>query len=198
MESEPTDAEVISGAGADPHQFALIFERHYRSTYAYLRRRVGRSAADDLTAATFEVAFRSRDRYRAFGGSALPWLLGIATNLVRRKQRDEARQLRAYARSGPREIEQSEHLAVDERLDAARFLPRLAKALQDLPPNQRDVLLLHAWADLSYEEIAESLNIPVGTVRSSLSRARRRLRQEIEALEAPHPRMTKEVVNDCR
>lgn len=198
MESEPTDAEVISLAFADPHQFALIFERHYRPTYAYLRRRVGESAADDLTAATFEAAFRSRDRYQASGESSLPWLLGIATNLVRRKQRDEARQLRAYARSGSRELEQSEHLAVDERLDAERFLPGLVMALQDLPPNQRDVLLLHAWADLSYEEIAESLDIPVGTVRSSLSRARHRLRREIEALEAPRPRMTKEVVNDCR
>jgi RNA polymerase sigma-70 factor (ECF subfamily) len=120
-------------------------------------------------------AFERRSRYDRTRPSALPWLLGIAVNLVARHYRDEERQLRAYARTGVDPIAGGEEL--DARLDAADTRARLAVALAELRPEERDVLLLHAWVELEYAEIAEALEIPVGTVRSRLSRARAHVRE---------------------
>lgn len=101
-----------------------------------------------------------------------PWLFGIAANLLRRHRRAEERRLRAYARAAMAPGDASAFDGVDERLDAAAATVALAHALASLGPGERDVLLLHAWADLSYEQIAGALAIPVGTVRSRLHRAR--------------------------
>ena len=154
-----------------PGVFGEIFERHSRPVYRYLRRRVGEDVASDLAAEVFARAFRERHRFDGRSGSALPWLLGIATNVVRMNGRSELRRLRAYARIAAAEPS-SVSVEIDARLDAQALGPTLAEALAALPSRQRDVLLLHAWAELSPSEVAIALDIAPGTARSDLHRAR--------------------------
>jgi RNA polymerase sigma-70 factor (ECF subfamily) len=172
--TDQTDGDVIAASFADPGAFAEVFDRHFDTVHRFVRRRVGATAAQDVAAETFLRAFESRKRFDTSRPDALPWLFGIAINLLRRHYRDEERQLRAYARSGVDPVTGDE--TVDERLDAAAEGPALAAALADLRDEEREVLLLHAWADLDYAAIAEALGVPIGTVRSRLSRAREHVR----------------------
>jgi RNA polymerase sigma-70 factor (ECF subfamily) len=173
-----TDADAIRASLAEPETFAVLFDRHFDAVHAYAQRRVGPSLADEIAAEAFTRAFDRRGRYDLARADARPWLLGIAANLLRRHWRSEKRRLDAYARSAGRaESRLAEPVAAD-----------LAAALLALPRREREPLLLFAWADLGYEEIAVALGIPVGTVRSRISRARARLRgSDLDQLqEAPN------------
>jgi RNA polymerase sigma-70 factor (ECF subfamily) len=161
----------------EPRAFELIFDRHFAPVHRYLHRRVGGDLADELAAQTFVVAFERRASCRA-SGSALPWLYGIATNLLRRRRRAEGRRLKAYARTGVDRSVTYEDEAV-ERVDDAALGPQLARALAMMRPRERDALLLYALAELSYNEIALALDVPVGTVRSWLHRAREVAQREL-------------------
>ncbi|HEY1331184.1 MAG TPA: RNA polymerase sigma factor [Actinomycetota bacterium] len=173
-----TDAQLIRASVGDPAAFWRIFERHYDALFAFLARRLGRDAADDLATDVFLTAFSQRDRYDQRHPDARPWLFGIATNLVRRHRRSEVRRFRAYAREAGRlDVEHDEDEA--DRLDSRAAGPALAKALASMPADQREVLLLVAWAGLSPDEVSRALNIAPGTVRSRLSRARARARHEL-------------------
>lgn len=172
---EPTDAEAIAASADDSSAFDILFERHFDVVFRYLRRRVGRSRAEELAAETFTQALASRDRFDAKYTNARPWLFGIAVNLLRHHYRREERELRAYARSGVDPLAGEEPSL--ERLHAEVARPLVAAALAELPPIEREALLLYAWAELGYEEIAYALEIPVGTVRSRLNRARGRMRE---------------------
>ena len=171
-----SDAQVIAASRADPLVFAIVFDRHYDAVHRYLARRAGVDLADDLAAETFTQAFDSRLRFDLARMDARPWLFGIATNLMRHHYRTEERRLRAYARiDRPDRVDAFE--GIEGRLDAEGAAPLIAAAVLRLSPGERDVLLLFAWADLRYEEIAAALAIPIGTVRSRLNRARHRLRE---------------------
>lgn len=150
---------------------------------------MGASLADDLAAQTFTEAFARRNRYDSRWPEARPWLYGIATNLLRRHNRRERRQLQAYAREGIDPIVETDLEAILDRVDAHSARARLAGALAALKPPDRDALLLYAWADLSYAEIALALGVPVGTVRSRIHRARSITRARLglpdELLDAP-------------
>lgn len=176
VQSELSDAAVIGASLVDSARFGEIFDRHFVEINQYLARRVGSVLADEIAAEVFVIAFRSRGRYDPAVGDARPWLFGIAANLARRHWRTERRRLRAYARSGVDPM-WDEVGDIDRRLDALDAGPELAAALAALRRGEREVLLLFAWADLGYEEIATALGIPVGTVRSRLSRARSRVRE---------------------
>lgn len=178
-----TDSEVISASTATPAEFATVFDRHFDSVHAYLQRRLGRDLADELASQTFLVAFDNRARYDVARADARPWLFGIATNVLCRHHRQEQRQLRAYERSAV-DPTLDPFDGVEERADASNLRRRLVGALAGLPAEERDALLLYAWAELSYPEIAEALEIPVGTVRSRLSRARIRIREPLGIKEA--------------
>jgi RNA polymerase sigma factor (sigma-70 family) len=179
MRDGDTDAAVILASFRLPSSFAELFDRHFDAIYSYLRRRVGAQLAEDLAAQTFEEAFRLRARYDLTREDARPWLYGIATNLGRNHRRQEHRRLLAYSRL-PREAAEADvsDIAV-ARADSNALAPRIAKALDSLNPAERDTLLLLAWGQLSYEEIADALHIPIGTVRSRLSRARAHVRELI-------------------
>ena len=161
---------AIARSLSDPSAFGVIFDRHFDAVHAYLARRAGPNVADDLAASTFTVAFERRRSFRREATTARPWLFGIATNLLRNERRAEQRALESLARTRPRLAEPG-----NEGGDA-ESAARLADALARLDPGQRDVLLLYAWEDLSYAEIAFALRVPVGTVRSRLARARTHLR----------------------
>lgn len=171
----PTDAELIARSVRDPACFAEVFDRHYDTIYRYAAARLGVDDGQEVAAQTFLVALERVDRYDGSRPDARPWLFGIATNLVRRHHRSQGRAVRAHARLRG-------HLAtlprVDEgaRVDLQQDVRPVMEAVDRLPRMDRDVLLLFAWAELSYDEIAEALLVPVGTVRSRLHRARLHLR----------------------
>ncbi len=173
---ELSDATVIAASLENGARFGEIFDRHFAEINRYLARRVESAVADEIASEVFVIAFRSRGAYAPAVADARPWLFGIAANLVRRHWRTERRRLRAYARTGVDPMRDDAD-DVDRRLDALAAGPDLAAALASLRPGEREVLLLFAWADLGYEEIAAALGIPVGTVRSRLSRARTRVRE---------------------
>jgi RNA polymerase sigma factor (sigma-70 family) len=185
MDDVLTDSELMERSVGQPTAFAELFDRHHGELYRYLRRRAGPSLAADIAAETFLTAFARRDAYRPDGQSVRSWLYGIAHNLLRNHARSERRQWLAYARHGEvPEVDQSAADAfgnADSRADATAAAARIGPILANLPAADRDVLLLFAWADMSYADIASTLQIPVGTVRSRLNRARRRLRGETES-----------------
>lgn len=185
----PDDADAIRRAREHPEAFTAVFDRHYRAVHRYLARRVGPHTADDLTSETFLRGLAAVDRYDLSYPDARPWLLGIATNLVGAHLRAEVRGYRALARTGvdPHHGPAHDHAdAVAARVSAQAGGAALGRALAGLAAGDRDVLLLVAYAALTYEEVAVALAIPVGTVRSRLNRARTKVRRvlEVSAAEA--------------
>ena len=179
MDAVSSDAHYLALSLSEPTAFEPIFDRHFGAVHRYLHRRAGRELADELTAETFALAFSRRGSCRA-SGSVLPWLYGIATNLLHRYRRAERRQLHAYSRSGVDRSVAYEDEA-DARVDGTSLDARLAGALAAMRPRERDALLLYALADLSYEEVALALDVPVGTVRTWLHRARATAQRELAA-----------------
>jgi RNA polymerase sigma-70 factor (ECF subfamily) len=179
-----TDGELIASSVDDPEQFALIWERHHPDVFRFVARRVGRERAADLTSEVFVTAFRSRHKFDRTRPSSKPWLYGIAVNVIgddlRRQRRRSARHL---ALAGLAVVDTDPYADKDDELDAESVAAVLDRAVGRLRRADREVLLLYALAELSYEEIAEALDIPVGTVRSRLSRTRSRLKRMIPDLE---------------
>jgi RNA polymerase sigma-70 factor (ECF subfamily) len=177
---EDSDARVIARSRDEPELFAALFDRYADDVHAYVSRRIGPEAAEDLTAETFTTAFRRRDTFDLARADARPWLFGIATNLVGRHRRAEARRLKALARV-PEPVQDEEPVAdrAVARAGARGVRRELAAALAGLSARHRDVVLLVAWGGLDYEEAAQALGVPVGTVRSRLNRARSKLREAL-------------------
>ena len=174
------DAEVIRASLRDAEAFGEIFERHYDAISRYARSRVGEAAGEDIASRAFLIAFERRHRFDPKASSAMPWLLGIATNLVRHHARDERTHLTALTRL-PTPLVQPDTSDDPTRLDALRLRKQLREALLDLPRVDRDAFLLNVLAELTYDEVAASLAIPVGTVRSRIHRARMALRERFSS-----------------
>ena len=179
-----SDSGVIEESLIDPAVFAVLFDRHYERIWRYACRRAGPAVADELASETFVRAFAARAQYDRGRLDASPWLYGIATNLLRGHRRAEARRMRAYARAAEPAESHGGLDGVERRVDAAACAPRVAAALASLKPADRDAVLLLALADLDYEAIAIATGVPVGTVRSRLSRARRQLQHELGLAQA--------------
>ncbi len=163
---------------------ADLFDSHGAELLRYCTGRVGPTVAEDVVADTFLIAHQRR--HRLADGPARAWLYGIASNLLRRHRRSETRALRALARTG-RDLDLTDIAdGAAARADASALTRRLAAVLAALPARQRDVLLLYAVAELGYEEIARTLDIPLGSVQSALHRARVKLRAALAADPAAH------------
>jgi RNA polymerase sigma factor (sigma-70 family) len=176
-----SDAEVIVRSRREPDAFAEIFHRHFAEIHRYAARRLGTDAADDIAAETFLVAFRKRGRFDPGRGTARPWLYGIVTRLIGLHRRAEGRRYRALARTPAENVQDGHDDLVAARVTAGDAGADIADALARLPRGERDVLLLVALADLSYEEVGQALGLKTGTVASRLHRARRRLREALGA-----------------
>lgn len=175
-----TDSEIINQSLEHPQEFGRIYSRHYEAVFAFVARRVGPSDAGDLTADVFLRAFTIRHRYDRSKANSLPWLYGIASNVLG----DRSRQLKRQSASLlPRQLETGSHeWQSDDRLVAAAVRDRLEKALRLLPRKDREALTLFAVEGLTYREIAEVLHIPTGTVGSRVSRARQRILESVPDL----------------
>jgi len=168
-------------SAADPDQFGVIFDRHFDAIYRYMARRTSGDAAA-LTSETFCVAFSRRSSFDARALSALPWLYGIARNVIGNAQRSTYRLQRATSRVA---LERSADVSVEtltfddsaqlDHLDAA-----LAASLSRLADDDREALLLMVWEGLTYAQIASVTGVPVGTVRSRIHRARHQVRTSLE------------------
>jgi RNA polymerase sigma-70 factor (ECF subfamily) len=165
---------MVRGRG-DPAPIEPLFRAHFDAIYRYASCRVGRDVALDVAAETFAQALRSLGRFD-LERDARAWLFGITANVLRHHRRAEARRLRAYARAGGIE-EAGRRSGQDEEGSERREL--VIKAVAGLKPGDREAILLFAWAELSYGEIAEALGVPVGTVRSRISRSRRLMRSAL-------------------
>lgn len=175
---EPTDGDLWARSRlGDRDAFGMLFERHARLIYNYCFRRVGSwVTAEDLLSIVFVEAWRRRDRQLP-PDKVLPWLYGIATNVVRNQRRSERRRLAALRRMPVVEAEPDSAEASDQQIDDQHHAQRALNLLRKLPGREQDVFFLCAVMELSYEDAAVSLDVPVGTVRSRLSRARTRLRE---------------------
>lgn len=173
-----SDAAMIRASLDEPACFGQLFDRHATVVFRYLVRRAGVDEAESLLGDVFRVAFEKRSTYDGERPNALPWLYGIATNLLAHHRRSEARRIGATARLLARQRPADDpNDQVVARLDAAELWPHVADAVALLPAGERDALLLYVWEELNYDEIATALGVPVGTVRSRLNRARLSLRE---------------------
>ncbi|WP_219465819.1 RNA polymerase sigma factor [Nonomuraea rhizosphaerae] len=170
------DSELVSASLTDPEAFAELFDRYSAMLYRYVSKRLGPEQAEDLVGETFLVAFSRRGSYDLSHPDARPWLFGILTKLVSRHHRTEAARYRALRRAPVDAHVESPADRVAAGVTAQAARTELAGALAALPAKDRDVLLLIAWGDLSYDEVARALGIPIGTVRSRLNRGRRKVR----------------------
>lgn len=181
-----SDAAVIGESWTKPELFGQIFDRHFRTIHAYLARRLSTTDADDLAGEVFRIAFEKRRGFDPSRKSALPWLYGMASNLVLQHRRREQRAIRAMARE--RSLRQpqlstsnSESLS-DSRIDAERSHDVVVEALANLAADERELMLLAAFTDLSYRDLSEAMGLAEGTVRSKLSRTKAKLREQLRTI----------------
>jgi RNA polymerase sigma factor (sigma-70 family) len=183
--TKSTDGALIGDSVSNPECFSVIFERHGASVFRYLASRVDRSSAEDLLADVFEAAFRARQRYDTRSDGALPWLLGIASNMIRHHRRSQVRRTSMLRRITHLEEQgKSATNAMDPPAASAEQRDQMQgvrRALDALDDKHREVLVLSAGLGLSYDDIGRALGIRVGTVRSRVFRARANLRELLEA-----------------
>lgn len=180
VSARPTDAELVAGFRRDPELFTAVHDRYFLDIYRYAAGRLDVQVAEDIAAETFCVAFGQRDRFDPERGSLRAWLFGIATNLIAGHRRKEGRRYRALARTAAEPDAGSHEDRVVTSVTARRMRPQLAEALTTLTRGERDVVLLIALGQLSYDEVAHALGISQGTVGSRLNRARRKLHEAID------------------
>lgn len=174
-----TEADLIKWSLTDPEAFAVLFNRHHEAIRRFAATRAGPEAASDLAAEVFCIAFDQRHTFDPTYPSAKPWLLGIAANLARQHHRRAAVRDRARTRKGARTRGQAAATDPQEQVAAGQLGESVARALERLPARDRDPLLRHVWTGATYRNIARDLDLPVGTVRSRIHRARRRLQREL-------------------
>ncbi|HWM04064.1 MAG TPA: RNA polymerase sigma factor [Actinophytocola sp.] len=174
-----TDEQLVARLRAgDQEAMGEVFDRYADRVYNFcFRRTASWSVAEDAMAAAFLEVWRIRDRATTYDGELLPWVYTVANNVCRNTMRSHRRQaqLRAKLRHVDAVAGGDHANSVADRVDEERRMALLIHALGKLGRRDREVLMLIAWDGLSYEQTAERLGVPIGTVRSRLSRARGRL-----------------------
>jgi RNA polymerase sigma factor (sigma-70 family) len=193
VSGELSDSAVIARSLREPAWFAEIFHRHGPEIVRYVHARLGPVLAEDVAAETFLAAFRYRDRYDVSQSEARPWLYGIAVRQIGKHQRAETRYRRAIGRLPAEDMPADFGDRSVERVIAEQLRPQLSAALAALSRQDRELLLLVAWADLTYAEAAQALGLTVSAVRSRLNRIRVKARK---ALGGANPALADEQAYD--
>jgi RNA polymerase sigma factor (sigma-70 family) len=165
-----------SPRSVDAAQHARLWDQYAQRIYRYcFRRTADHELAEDLTSIVFLEAWRCRSKLHLSPESQLPWLYGVASNVLRKQWRTQRRYRAALARlPEPRDERDLAQDAV-ERLDDHELMVRLLARLRSLPRIEQEVVSLCLWEELSPKEVAVALGVPEATVRTRLHRARRRL-----------------------
>ena len=160
--------------------FGELFERHSTAVYNHcFRRTASWSRAEDLTSVVFLEAWRQRSSVRLHGDSILPWLLAVANNVLRNSNRSQ-RRYRRLIQAVPVSATQPDFgEQVSSRLDDERAMATVLSEIRRLTVRQQEVIALCDWSALSTEEAAIAMDVPVGTVKSRLSRTHQRLRARL-------------------
>ncbi|MBH1934328.1 RNA polymerase sigma factor [Streptomyces sp. AV19] len=162
----------------DREAFAELYDEYARTVYNHAFRLTGDwSSAEEVMSETFLEAWRTRGKVEPEGDSLRPWLLGIATNKARNANRGVRRRLAFLTRRPSADPVRDFADESASRIDDGRELAAVRRALKALRRPEREVLALCVWSGLDYAQAAQALDVPVGTVRSRLSRARARLRR---------------------
>lgn len=178
-DSSESDNVLIGRSIDEPALFNEVFQRHVNAVFRFVAARVGPRCAEDIVAECFLTAFIIRHRFDHDVRSARPWLYGIAANKIHEHHDDERKWLSRCAAA--RAVDDADNRLNDEstdshaRIDARRLRPEIAAAMLALSTAERDVLLLYALEGFSYREIALTLGMREGTVKSHMSRARHRM-----------------------
>jgi RNA polymerase sigma-70 factor (ECF subfamily) len=174
-----SDAEIVQASMRDPSRFGEIFDRYADDILRYVSARLGSPLAEDVTAETFLAAFGARGRYDRSRPNARPWLYGIAVRQIGKHARAERRYRQALSRVQAETVAADFGDRVADRVTAEQLRPRLSAVLSELPRQDRELLLLVAWTDLTYEESAQALGLSISAVKSRLHRIRTRTRQAL-------------------
>lgn len=174
-----SDAELIAASLDDPDRFSVIYRRHRDDLFRFVARRVGSDRAADLTADVFLLAFQHRGRFDTARSTCRPWLFGIAVNVVGDELRKYQRRARLFPHASSVIRPEDPFAQVDDRIRAEALSEAMERALESLGKWERELFLLYVFGELTYPEIAETVGIPVGTVRSRVSRIRAKLRRQV-------------------
>ena len=169
MAKDLSDSDLVRRSFKEPEIFEIIFDRYFCSIHSYFARRVGEIAADDLASDSFCIAFERRRNFNLQSVSIGPWLFGIANNLLKSRLLRDAVVSESIQR----------FVTPVGQFELVGELGRVGAAVAALDETDRESLLLFAWDGLSYEEISIALQIPPGTIRSKIHRARRQLRDRL-------------------
>ena len=182
MPENPSDVELWERTAAhDGPAFGQLFERHSQAVYNHcFRRTASWSSAEDVTSIVWAEVWRRRKDVRLHGESILPWLLAVANNCLRNFQRSQRRYRNLLVKLPPATTLDFAEETVS-RLDDERQMAEILSVLADLRIEDQEVIALCNWAGLSYAEAATALGVPIGTVRSRLSRAHGRLRATLSS-----------------
>jgi RNA polymerase sigma-70 factor, ECF subfamily len=173
--TQTEEERLVEQAKQDPQAFGRLYDRYVDKIYAYVYRRVNDDAlAQDITAAAFEKALRGLPRYRWRGVSFVAWLYRIARNeMIQRLRRERfLAPLRGWLRSP---------VNVEKTAETREQQSRVQLALKQLPDQDREVIALRFYEELSSAEVAEILGCSTANVYVKLHRALARLRQELGA-----------------
>ncbi|MCL6647985.1 MAG: sigma-70 family RNA polymerase sigma factor [Chloroflexi bacterium] len=175
MHATGSDEYWVGRALDDPEAYAVLVERYQTRIYSLCLRLTGSpDDAADLAQETFLRAYRGLKTFR-LGARFSPWLYKIAVNLCLNYRKGKATQpalpLHDQLRSG--------EVSPERQAEQQELRAQLLHAVDQLPPNYRAVIVLRHLHDLPYEEIAEALGVPLGTVKTWLFRARERLQQQL-------------------
>jgi RNA polymerase sigma-70 factor (ECF subfamily) len=177
-ETARTDAQLLAGGTSG---LRILYERYFDALFRYAAGRVGRQAAEDVVAETFLIAFTRRAAFDPSHVSALPWLIGIATNLLRSQRRAERKHLATDpGRINPRG---APDLGLDNtisRADAVAVRGAVMRAVRRLGPSEREAFLVHALAGLEGAELGVALGVSSSAAAVRLHRARTKLRMTLE------------------
>jgi RNA polymerase sigma-70 factor (ECF subfamily) len=173
---EPTDGDLIQRvAVGDANAFELLYHRYVRSVFGLALRRLGdRMRAEDAVQETFAAVWRSARTYRSDRGPGAPWLYAVARNAIVDRARGRT--------EPPGEVPDaaSTEPGPEERAEASYVSWRVHRALSGLPENEREVIELAYYAELSQSEVAQFLGIPLGTVKTRTRSGLHRLATALE------------------
>ena len=172
-----SDADLLERtADGDTAAFEILYRRYARPMLGLaLRMLRDRSRAEDAVQETFAAVWRSARSYRRERGPAAPWLYAVARNAIV----DRARARRETTFADPPEVA-ADAPGPGDRAESSWISWRVHRAVEDLPEHEREVLELAYWSGMSQSEVAQYLDLPLGTVKTRTRSALARLADVLE------------------